>query len=109
MFPFFFQFNQYIRKYLAMYPDTADADIPRFEDFDLNHDGMVTFDEWQMYLDRHREARTLFVLFCSVSTTCLPLLLHHSTFSPRRCTYRVVPKQRLRWRARQEFRDFCFF
>eukprot|EP00903_Cladosiphon_okamuranus_P009998 g9483.t1 len=49
------EFNQYIRTYVAMYPDTADADIPRFEDFDLNHDGMVTFDEWQIYLDRHRE------------------------------------------------------
>lgn len=49
------QFNQYIRQYLVMYPDTADADIPRFEDFDLNQDGMVTFDEWQVYLDRHRE------------------------------------------------------
>lgn len=61
-----FQFNQYIRKYLAMYPDTADADIPRFEDFDLNHDGMVTFDEWQMYLDRHREVRS-----SSVSVMCV--------------------------------------
>lgn len=40
-----------------MYPDTADIDIPRFEDFDLNRDGMVTFDEWQMYLDHHRQVR----------------------------------------------------
>ncbi|CAM9878995.1 unnamed protein product [Scytosiphon promiscuus] len=50
------EFNQYIRKYLALYPDTAPQDIPMFEEFDLNHDGMVTFDEWQMYLDKHRQA-----------------------------------------------------
>ncbi|CAN0306734.1 unnamed protein product [Pylaiella littoralis] len=49
------EFEKYILKYLSLYPDTADMDIPRFEDFDLNHDGMVTFDEWQIYLDQHRE------------------------------------------------------
>ena len=38
-----------------MYPETLDRDIPRFEDFDLNRDGMVTFDEWQLYLDRHQQ------------------------------------------------------
>ncbi|CAM9649435.1 unnamed protein product, partial [Hapterophycus canaliculatus] len=51
------QFNQYIRKYLALYPDTAPQDIPMFEEFDLNKDGMVTFDEWQMYLDKHRQVK----------------------------------------------------
>lgn len=49
------QFYQYIRKYLSLYPDTAEMDIPHFEDFDLNKDGVVSFDEWQMYLDRHQQ------------------------------------------------------
>lgn len=66
---FVLQFNQYIRKYLMMYPDTAEADIPRFEDFDLNRDGMVTFDEWQMYLDHHRQV--------SCRYSCLRLFLYY--------------------------------
>ncbi|CAB1110459.1 unnamed protein product [Ectocarpus sp. CCAP 1310/34] len=49
------EFYQYIRKYLSLYPDTAEMDIPLFEDFDLNSDGVVSFDEWQMYLDRHQQ------------------------------------------------------
>lgn len=56
---FLLQFYQYIRKYLSLYPDTAEMDIPLFEDFDLNKDGVVSFDEWQMYLDRHQEVRTV--------------------------------------------------
>lgn len=44
------EFNTYVRKYLASFPELSEQDFPKFEEFDLNHDGKVTFDEWQQFL-----------------------------------------------------------
>jgi Ca2+-binding EF-hand superfamily protein len=44
------EFNTYVRKYLASFPELSEQDFPKFEEFDMNHDGKVTFDEWQQFL-----------------------------------------------------------
>lgn len=53
------QYNQYIKGFLALNPDTPLSDIPRFEDFDVDRDGVVTFAEWQYYLDQNRQVQSL--------------------------------------------------
>lgn len=40
----------YVNKYLSNFPELSAEDMPKFDEFDLNHDGMVTFEEWQRYL-----------------------------------------------------------
>lgn len=45
------EFNTYVRKYLSSFPELSEKDFPKFEEFDLdNNDGMVSFDEWQRFL-----------------------------------------------------------
>jgi hypothetical protein len=44
------EFNTYIRNYMKAYPHIDPSEYPTFEDFDVNRDGLVTFDEWQEYL-----------------------------------------------------------
>ena len=44
------EFNVYVRKYLSSFPELAEKDFPTFEEFDLNGDGQVSFDEWQQFL-----------------------------------------------------------
>ena len=40
------EFNMYVKNYLANYPGLAEKDYPRFEDFDHDHDGFVSFTEY---------------------------------------------------------------
>lgn len=35
---------------MKAYPHIAPEEYPTFEDFDMNRDGLVTFQEWQEYL-----------------------------------------------------------
>merc|ERR1719276_385065 len=39
------EFEQYKRKYLKLHPEADPSMFPRFEDFDPDHNGMVTFSE----------------------------------------------------------------
>ena len=43
------EFEQYKRKYLKQHPDADPSMFPRFEDFDPDHNGMVTFTEHENY------------------------------------------------------------
>ena len=49
----------YVRKYLSSFPELSEKDFPKFDDFDLNHDGIVSFAEWQQFLkeQKFREAQ----------------------------------------------------
>mmetsp|Transcript_19591 Transcript_19591/g.35567 ORF Transcript_19591/g.35567 Transcript_19591/m.35567 type:complete len:254 (-) Transcript_19591:171-932(-) len=40
------EFNMYVKNYLANYPGLAEKDYPRFEDFDHDKDGYVSFQEY---------------------------------------------------------------
>ena len=40
------EFNMYVKNYLANYPGLAEKDYPRFEDFDHDRDGFVSFTEY---------------------------------------------------------------
>lgn len=44
------EFTTYIRNYMKAYPHIPPEEYPTFEDFDMNRDGLVTFQEWQEYL-----------------------------------------------------------
>lgn len=53
------EFNTYVRKYLSSFPELSEKDFPKFEEFDLDGDGIVSFDEWQqfLYLQKQMEAQ----------------------------------------------------
>eukprot|EP00594_Rhizosolenia_setigera_P014753 CAMPEP_0178959228 /NCGR_PEP_ID=MMETSP0789-20121207/12151_1 /TAXON_ID=3005 /ORGANISM="Rhizosolenia setigera, Strain CCMP 1694" /LENGTH=244 /DNA_ID=CAMNT_0020642161 /DNA_START=123 /DNA_END=857 /DNA_ORIENTATION=+ len=40
------EFNMYVKNYLANYPGLSEADYPKFEDFDHDNDGYVSFQEY---------------------------------------------------------------
>ena len=44
------EFATYIHNYMKAYPHIPKEEYPTFEDFDINRDGLVTFQEWQEYL-----------------------------------------------------------
>jgi len=44
------EFNTYVRKYLSSFPELSEKDFPKFEEFDLDGDGIVSFEEWQKFL-----------------------------------------------------------
>lgn len=44
------EFATYIHNYMKAYPHIPKEEYPTFEDFDMNRDGLVTFQEWQEYL-----------------------------------------------------------
>ena len=48
------EFAIYVRKYLSSFPELSEKDFPKFEEFDLNHDGVVSFEEWQMFLAQQK-------------------------------------------------------
>ena len=52
------EFNIYVKKYLSSFPELSERDFPRFEEFDLDGDGIVSFEEWQqfLYLQKQKEA-----------------------------------------------------
>lgn len=45
------ELSTYLRKYLSTFPELTDlfAYFPPFEDFDLNGDDIVSFEEWQQF------------------------------------------------------------
>lgn len=42
-----YEFDRYVREYLANYPGLRPEDIPRWESFDHDMSGTITFDEYQ--------------------------------------------------------------
>lgn len=40
------EFNMYVKNYLSNYPGLTEKDYPKFEDFDHDHDGYVSFQEY---------------------------------------------------------------
>ena len=40
------EFNMYVQNYLSHYPGLSEADYPKFEDFDHDKDGYVSFQEY---------------------------------------------------------------
>lgn len=45
-----FEFDRYVREYLANYPGLKPEDIPRWENFDHDHSGTITFDEYNQQM-----------------------------------------------------------
>jgi len=43
-----------VRKYLSSFPELSERDFPRFEEFDLDGDGNVSFAEWQKFLQQQK-------------------------------------------------------
>lgn len=48
------EFNTYVTKYLQSFPELSEKDFPKFDDFDLDGDGLVSFDEWQEFLQQQK-------------------------------------------------------
>lgn len=53
------EFNVYVKNYLANYPGLQEKDYPKFEDFDHDNDGFITFQEYtqQMALEVQKAER----------------------------------------------------
>ncbi len=49
------EFSTYVRKYLSSFPELSEKDFPKFEEFDLDADGMVSFEEWQQFLQIQKQ------------------------------------------------------
>ena len=50
------EFAIYVKKYLSSFPELSEKDFPKFDEFDLNGDGIVSFAEWQQFLVLQKEA-----------------------------------------------------
>lgn len=50
----FTQFNDYVRKYLASFPELSRQDFPAFDEFDFEPDGSISFSEWQRFLAKQK-------------------------------------------------------
>ena len=46
------EFNMYVNSYLKNYPGLAEKDYPRFEDFDHDRDGYVSFQEYEKQMKK---------------------------------------------------------
>ncbi len=44
------EFNTYVEKYLKSFPELSEQDFPKFEEFDADENGKVSFPEWQQFL-----------------------------------------------------------
>lgn len=44
------EFSSYIKNYMKAYPQIPEDEYPTFEEFDIDGNGVVTFEEWQRYL-----------------------------------------------------------
>jgi Ca2+-binding EF-hand superfamily protein len=49
------EFESYVTKYLSSFPELSEKDFPKFDDFDLDGDGQVSFDEWQEFLKMQKQ------------------------------------------------------
>lgn len=45
------EFNAYLKSYFAAHPELADVEYPSFDDFDVDHSGLVTFSEWKKFIE----------------------------------------------------------
>lgn len=48
------EFNTYVRKYLSSFPELSEKDFPKFDEFDIDGDGIVSFEEWQQFLAQQK-------------------------------------------------------
>ncbi|KAL7547647.1 hypothetical protein ACHAWF_010937 [Thalassiosira exigua] len=46
------EFDKYVREYLINYPGLKPEDIPRWESFDHDHSGQITFDEYNQQMTK---------------------------------------------------------
>ena len=44
------EFDRYVREYLVNYPGLRPEDVPRWESFDHDHSGQITFDEYNQQM-----------------------------------------------------------
>lgn len=44
------EFNNYVEKYLKSFPELSEQDFPKFEEFDVDENDKVSFEEWQQFL-----------------------------------------------------------
>jgi hypothetical protein len=49
------EFEAYVTKYLSSFPELSEKDFPKFDDFDLDGDGQVSFEEWQEFLQMQKQ------------------------------------------------------
>ena len=49
------EFNMYVKNYLSNYPGLSEKDYPRFEDFDHDKDGFVSFSEYAQQMAIHAQ------------------------------------------------------
>ena len=45
-----YEFDKYVREYLMNYPGLKPEDIPKWENFDHDHSGQITFDEYNQQM-----------------------------------------------------------
>lgn len=57
------EFNMYVKNYLSNYPGLTEADYPKFEDFDHDHDGFVSFKEYAQQMALQAEQAELEQLY----------------------------------------------
>jgi hypothetical protein len=44
------QFNTYLKSYFAAHPELREMEFPTFDDFDMDHNGLVSFTEWKEFV-----------------------------------------------------------
>jgi len=57
------EFNMYVKDYLSNYPGLTDKDYPKFEDFDHDGDGYVSFEEYSQQMAVQAEQAELEELY----------------------------------------------
>jgi len=61
------EFNMYVKDYLSNYPGLTEKDYPKFEDFDHDGDGYVSFEEYSQQMAVQAEQAELEELYGSES------------------------------------------
>lgn len=49
------EFETYVSRYLASFPDLSSQDFPKFEEFDVDENGEISFEEWQKFITKQKE------------------------------------------------------
>merc|ERR1712176_318338 len=62
------EFNMYVKNYLSNYPGLAEKDYPKFEDFDHDGDGYVSFQEYAQQMALQAQQAELENLYGSGSS-----------------------------------------
>lgn len=61
------EFNMYVKDYLSNYPGLTEKDYPKFEDFDHDGDGYVSFEEYSQQMAVQAEQAELEELYGSAN------------------------------------------